>query len=124
MAYSQTLNMVVGDTHPELVVNLKDSNTAATGQTLDANNSDTWQAIDLTGATVRMRIREVGSTTVTDTRTMSITNAAAGACSTTFSTSSFPTEGTYEAEIEMTLSGGGIQTVYDLVKFKVRNDFD
>ena len=124
MAYSQTLNMVVGDTHPELIVDLKDSNTAASGKILDANNSTTWQPIDLSGATVRMRIRKIGETTVTDTRTMTVTNALTGTCTTSFTTSSFPTAGTYEAEVEMTLSGGGIQTVYDLVKFKVRDDFD
>ena len=124
MAYSQTLNMVVGDTLPELVVTLKDSNTAKTGQVLDSDNSDTWDEIDITGATVRLRIREIGTTTITDTRTMTITNATGGECSTNFSASSFPKAGTYEGEIEMTFSTGGIQTVHKLVKFKVRDDFD
>jgi len=36
----------------------------------------------------------------------------------------FPSAGTYEGEIEITFSGGGKQTVNDLVKFKVRDDFD
>ena len=124
MAYSETLNMVVGDTLPELVITLKDSKTAAEGSTLDADNSATWSPINLTGATVRLRLREIGSTTLSDTRTLTITNATAGEASTDFSSSSFPTQGTYEGEIEMTLATGGIQTVYDLVKFKVRNDFD
>ena len=124
MAYAQTLNMVVGDTLPELVITLKDSKTAASGTTLDADNSDTWAPVNLTGATVKMRIREIGKTTVTDTRTLTITGALTGEASTEFSSSSFPTAGTYEAEIEMTFSTGGIQTVYDLVKFKVRDDFD
>ena len=35
MAYSETLNLVVGDTLPELNFTLKDSNTAASGTTLD-----------------------------------------------------------------------------------------
>lgn len=124
MAYSDTLNMVVGDTNPELIVTLKDSRTAASGKTLDANNSDTWQPINLSGTTVKMRIREIGSTTITDTRTLTVTNASSGICSTVFTTSSFPTAGTYEAEVEMTLSSGGKQTIYDLLKFKVRDDFD
>ena len=34
MAYSDTIKLVVGDTLPQLVFSLKDSNTAA-GQTLD-----------------------------------------------------------------------------------------
>jgi hypothetical protein len=32
--------------------------------------------------------------------------------------------GTFEGELEITISSGGIQTVYDLVKLKVRSDFD
>jgi len=124
MAYSQTLNMVVGDTLPELTVTLKDKNTAASGQSLDANDSDTWAPINLTGSTIRLRIREVGGSTITDTRTMSITDATGGQAATIFTTSSFPSAGTYEGEIEMTTSSGGIQTIYDLVKFKVREDFD
>ena len=54
MAYLQTVKMVTGDTLPEVTVNLKDSNTAAAGQTLDQNNSDTWAPIALSGATVRL----------------------------------------------------------------------
>ena len=52
MAYSDTLNLVTGDTLPELTFTLKDSSAAASGQTLDANDSTTWAIIDLTGATV------------------------------------------------------------------------
>ena len=124
MAYSTTLKMVVGDTLPEITVTLKDSNTAASGQTLDANNSDTWAAINLTGATVRLRLRELGSSTITDTRSMTVTSASQGKCATNFTTNSFPSAGTYEGEVEMTTSSGGVQTVYDLLKFKVRDDFD
>ena len=38
MAYSSTLNLVTGDTLPELTFTLKDSNTAAAGKTLDVEN--------------------------------------------------------------------------------------
>ena len=47
MAYLQTVKMVTGDTLPEVTVNLKDSSTAASGQVLDENNSDTWAPIPL-----------------------------------------------------------------------------
>ena len=57
MAYSDTLKLVAGDTLPELTFTLRDSNTAASGQTLDPNNSATWAPIDVTGATVRLRLR-------------------------------------------------------------------
>ena len=69
MAYLQTVKMVTGDTLPEVTVNLKDSSTAASGQVLDENNSDTWAPIPLSGATVRLRIRQVGATEILKTIT-------------------------------------------------------
>ena len=124
MAYSQTLNYVVGDTLPELTFTFKDSNTAASGQTLDTEDSSTWAPIDITGATVKLRIREVGSTTISATITPSITSGSGGTCATDFPTTAFPSAGVYEGEIEITFSSGGKQTVNDLLKFKVREDFD
>lgn len=124
MAYSDTIKLVVGDTLPELTFTLKDSNTAAAGQTLDAENDATWAPIDLSSGTVRFRIREVGQTTVLQTITASITNATGGECALTFPTGTWTTAGTYEGELEFTKSNGQIQTVQDLVKFKVRDDFD
>jgi len=124
MAYSDTLSLVVGDTLPELTLTLKDKNTAAAGQVLDEENSDTWAPIDITGATVKLRIRQLGETTLADTRTCSVSNGTGGICVTDFSATTFAAAGQYEGEIEITFSGGGKQTVYDLVKFKIRDDFD
>ena len=67
MAYSDTIKFVVGDTLPSLEFTLKDSNTAAAGKTLDVENSDTWAAIDLSGGSVKLRVREVGQTTIIQT---------------------------------------------------------
>ena len=80
MAYSSTIKLVVGDTLPVLNFTLKDSNTAASGATLDAEDSDTWAPINLTGGTVKLRIREVGSTTVSSTITCALVSAANGTC--------------------------------------------
>ena len=124
MAYSDTIKLVVGDTLPELTFTLKDSNTAASGATLDVEDETTWAPINLTGATVKLRIREVGSTTVLSTITATITSASNGTCALTFPTGTWTTAGTFEGEIEHTTSGSGIQTVQDLIKFKVRDDFD
>ena len=124
MAYSDTLKLVAGDTLPELTFTLRDSNAAASGQTLDPNNSATWAPIDVTGATVRLRLRELGSTTVKSTLTCTVTNGTAGKVVTDFPTGTLDTAGTFEGEIEITFSTGGIQTVYDLIKLKVRSDFD
>ncbi len=124
MAYSSTIKLVVGDTLPELNFTLKDSNTAAAGKTLDADDSSTWAAVNLTGATVRFRIREVGSTSVLSTITGTITSATNGQVTVAFPSGTWTTSGTFEGEIEHTTSGGGIQTVQDLIKFQVRDDFD
>ena len=123
MAYSETLNFVVGDTLPALNLSLKDRSTAASGATLDPENSATWAPVDITGATVRLRLRELGSTTLADTRTCTVVSGTNGTCTTNFATTTFTTPGTYEGEVEITHANGSIQTVYDLVKFKVRDDF-
>ena len=41
-----------------------------------------------------------------------------------FTSSTFAEAGFYEGEIEITKSDGNIQTVNDLIKFNVRDDFD
>ena len=79
MAYSDTLELVQGDTLPRVVVTLKDASEAASGLTLDPEDSSTWAPIDLNGATVRLRIREIGASTVKATLTMTITDAEGGA---------------------------------------------
>ena len=124
MAYSSTVKLVVGDTLPELNFTLKDSNTAAAGKTLDPDDNTTWAAVNLTGSTIRFRIREVGSTSVLSTITGTITNAANGQVAVAFPSGTWTTSGTFEGEIEQTTSSGGIQTVQDLIKFQVRDDFD
>ena len=124
MAYSDTLNLVTGDTLPELTFTLKDSNTAASGLTLDENNSNTWAPINVAGATVILRLRELGSTTVKSALTCTVTDGAAGKVATDFPTGTLDTAGTFEGELELTFPNGGKQTVNDLIKFKVRSDFD
>ena len=47
MAYSANLKLVVGDTLPELTITLKDSNTAASGKTLDPEDATTFAPIAL-----------------------------------------------------------------------------
>tara|TARA_B100001939_G_C16675638_1_gene502145 strand:+ start:90 stop:464 length:375 start_codon:yes stop_codon:yes gene_type:complete len=124
MAYSANLKLVVGDTLPELTITLKDSNTAASGQTLDPEDADTFAPIDITSGTVRLRIREIGTTTVLKTITCTITDATNGKCTMVFPSDTFSAAGLYEGEVEFTKSDGNIQTVNDLIKFTVRDDFD
>lgn len=122
--YSQTIELVTGDTLPSLVFTILDSNTAASGRILDPNDSTTWAPIDITGATVRLRVREVGSTTITDTLTGSVISGPAGTVNVPFLVTTFPTLGTYEGELEITFASGGIQSIVKLIKFKVREEFD
>lgn len=124
MAYSDTIKFVVGDTLPTLESTLKDSNTAAAGQTLDTENSDTWAVIDLSGGSVKLRVREVGQTTLIATIAGTLVDATSGRVNFAIPSGTWTTAGTFEGEIEYTTSGGGIHTVQDLIKFKVRDDFD
>lgn len=123
MAYSQTLNLVTGDTLPALTLTLRDSNTAAPGKTLDPNDQTTWAPITITGGAVSVFVRRVGESTLTATLTGSIIDGAAGRVLVTFGADTFPDAGTYEGEVQITFSGGGVQTVDELLKFKVRADF-
>jgi hypothetical protein len=123
MSYSATIPLVEGDTLPVLYVYLKDSNQAAPGLILDESDPATWQPINLTGSTVRLKIREVGSTTIKSTLTGTVTDAINGRVAFQWTSESLNAAGVYEAEIEMETSGGGVQTVYDLIKLRVRSDF-
>ncbi len=125
MAYSASLKLVVGDTLPELTITLKDSNTAAAGKTLDPEDPTTFAAIDITGGTVRVRIREIGTTTVLQTVTCTIVAPGSnGTVNMLFPASTFTSAGLYEGEVELTKADTNIQTVQDLIKFTVRDDFD
>lgn len=123
MAYLTTIDLVQNDQLPEIAVTLKDSNAAATGQTLDADNPATFAPIDLSGGSVRLRIREVGKTTLLDNIIGTITDAAAGKATFVFGSSTLSTTGVLEGEIEITDSSSRTQTVVDLIKFKVRSQF-
>ncbi len=124
MAYSETLKLVTGDTLPELTFTLRDSQKAVGGSTLDPNNSETWAPIDVSGATVRLRIRELGSSTVKATLVCLVIDGENGKVVTNFPAGTLDKAGTFEGEIEITFPLGGVQTVYDLIKLKVRGDFD
>ena len=124
MAYSETINLVVGDTLPELTITLKDSNKAAIGSTLDEADSDTWRPINLTGSSVRLRIRQLGETTVKATLVCTVTEPTNGKVTTDFPTGTLDTAGVFEGEVEIRNSSGGIQTVNDFIKLKIRDDFD
>lgn len=109
---AEKIKMVQGDTKPALVCVLTDETTGA--------------ALPITGATVVLKFRAVGAAELTATVTGSVTDGANGQC--VFYPASAPAmlqgePGDYEGEIEITFADGTVQTVYDLLKFKVREDF-
>ena len=73
---------------------------------------------------VKLRIREVGSTTVNSTITLTLSDPSNGVCTCGFPSGTWTAAGTFEGEIEFTNSSSKVQTVQDLVKFVVRDDFD
>jgi|TARA_R110002074_G_scaffold32949_1_gene91854 hypothetical protein len=124
MAYYDSIQLVKGDTLPELNLTLRDSNTAATGKVLDADDVSTWAPIDLTGTTVRLKFKALGSTDLKSTITMSKhAPYTEGKVFMQWPSGVLDTAGTFTGEVEVTYSGGGVQTVFDQLKFKVRGDY-
>ena len=124
MAYYDTIQLVKGDTLPELNLTLRDSNTAAAGKTLDAEDVLTWAPIDLSDATVRMKVKALGTSTVKTTITMSKhAPYTDGKVFMQWPVGALDTAGTFTGEVEVTYVGGGVQTVFDQLKFKVRGDY-
>ena len=120
------IKLVRKDTRPQIVCNLKTS---------------AGVAIDCTNATVKMYFRKEGTTTILTTITgtllpnfidstgATITSGytvagSGGRVSFSWPANSLNVDaGNYEGEVEITFSDTTIQTVYDVLKFKVRADF-
>jgi len=124
--YYSTIELVAGDTMPELDIILKDSNTALSGQTLDATNHATWAIISLAAVdTVTMKFRKTDTTTILETLPGSIVGdgTAGNVIMTWLADTLTGADGIYEGEIEITYDNGKISTVRDLLKFDVRAGF-
>lgn len=108
---TEKIKLVQGDSRPQIKVTLSDETTGT--------------AINITGATVLLKFRAVGSTTLIDTMTGVITNGSGGEVVFDWNPTTLNVDaGDYEGEVEVTFPNGtGVQTVYDVLKFKVREDF-
>jgi hypothetical protein len=109
---TEKIKLVQGDTRPAIVCTVTDETTG--------------NALDITGATVVMKFRPVGNTTLQATIPGTVTSGSTGQV--VFYPASSPAmltgdAGDYEGEIEITFADNQVQTVYDLLKFKVREDF-
>jgi hypothetical protein len=123
------IKLVQGDTRPQLRFSVTDPNTALP---IDFSN----------GATVvRFKFRAAGETTtkesivcskmvgrVLEDGTIDTTPpynvaGAGGRVAMNWSPTSLDTTGDFEGELEVTFDDGTVQTVFDLVKFTVREQF-
>ncbi len=105
------IKLVQNDTRPVIVCTLTDEVTG--------------DAITVTGATPRLKMRAVGSTTLQATLTGVVTDGVNGVVAfyPALTPEMLDTAGDFEGEIEITFSDGGVQTVYEKLKFKIREDF-
>lgn len=127
---TQRIRLVRNDTRPILVVSLT---TESTNDPIDISD---------VGTVVRMRFRRVGTTTLSATLTATKLpgivlddgtvetsppyNVAGkgGRCSFAWTPQALAGDpGDYEGEIELSFADGTVQTVYDIVKFRLRADF-
>lgn len=108
---STRIKLVQGDTRPYIRLTLKDAD---------------GTAINVSGSTVRFKFRAEGSTTTLFTETCSQPNGGAdGIVSFNFPAGGLDVDpGPYEGEVEIDFGGGDIQTVYNLLKFSVRAQFN
>jgi len=116
---------VASDTKPEINLTLKDNTTAAAGLTLDPDDSTTWAVIDISDPSVTVKFRALGATTVLDTMTcIKVAPYTDGKCYMPWGATTLDVAaGTYEGEISLNYTAGGVLTLFDRMKFKVRADF-
>ena len=103
--------LVQGDvSRPQVQATITDENTGA--------------VVDITGATPVMKFRMVGSTTLQATLTGIVTDGPNGVCVFEMTSTALSGDpGNYEGEIQITFSNGSIQSVYDPLRFRMREDF-
>ena len=127
MAYFETINLVQGDTKPQLNFTLRDSTTAIVTNPvtiLDKDDSSTWIIIDISGVAIELKFRAINSTTVLSTISCSVSSGTGGACFMIWPAGVLDVAaGIYEGELQLTMSDGTVQTVYDKLKFKIREQF-
>lgn len=107
-----TIRLVQGDSKPDITLTLTDESTSLP---LDLSASTT---------TVNIKFRAAGSTTLLSTIACTKITPTSGIVSFNFSGGELATvtAGMYEGEIEINYDGL-THTVYDVLKFRVRDDF-
>ena len=108
---AEKIKLVQNDTRPVIVCTLTDEVTG--------------NPITITGATPRLKVRAVGSTTLQATLVGVVTDGPNGVVAfyPALTPAMLDTAGDFEGEIEVEFSDGQLQTLYDILKFKIREDF-
>lgn len=125
----EKIRLVRNDTRPQLLLSLTD---ATDGSPIDLSPA---------GTVVRLKFRRVGSAVLAanlvavllpglvledgsvDLTPPYDTPGRGGRCLIQWTAEALAEAGDFEGEIEITFNDGTVQTVYDLLKFKVRDDF-
>lgn len=106
-----TINLVSGDNRPSIELTL--------------TREDTGSVIDLSSATVQLKFRKKGGTTVLVTKSSVANSTQAEAGKAIFQWAAGDlnvSPGSYEGEVSFT-SGGNTETVIELLDFYLRDDF-
>jgi hypothetical protein len=106
------IKLVRGDTGPQVQLTL--------------TNEATGAVIDLTGATATLHMKAVATGTVVFSRPLIIAppTAAQGVALVVWGATDLDqTPGDYDGEVEVILTGGMRQTVYDVLRFRLRDQF-
>jgi len=107
-----TINLVQGDTGPQIKATV--------------TREDTGEAVDLTDATVRLKVRKRGANSLAFTLVnINVSDTLAdGVAVFAFAEGDLDVEpGNYEGEIEVTLVDESVETIYETLAFFVREDF-
>jgi len=107
-----TINLVQGDTGPQIKVTV--------------TREDTGAAVDMSGGTVRLKVRKRGSSTLAFTLLAldTGTNLENGIALFTFNTGDLDVPpGNYQGEVEITFEDSTVETIYETLDFFVREDF-
>ena len=106
---ADTYKYVQGDTGPQIQVVITGADGTAT---------------NLTAGSVTLHFRAAGTTTVLFSRVLAFEDAPNGKAVLQWQTGDLNVDaGNYEGELEVVLSSGLRQTRFELLKFKIREDF-
>ena len=88
--------------------------------------NDTGEPVPLTDCTIRLKVRQRGTTTVLFTivgQELNLGDFLIGVVTFAFESNLDNVFGYYDGEIEVTYPGGAVESVYEVIKFQVRKDF-